>query len=84
MNVNVKDIPAPQSESSAELKTLNLTPTCEIFQVAHEQALRWKWRAVAADGSVTEPTDTYEYHYQCAAAARACGYRPDAKWLAVK
>ena len=51
---------------------------CQIVQVARSS--RWKWRAVAPDGAVTESPQTYTFHYECASAARAAGFRPVAKW----
>jgi hypothetical protein len=51
---------------------------CEIVQIARSS--RWKWRSVATDGAVTESAQTYTFHYECAFAARAAGFRPVAKW----
>ena len=54
---------------------------CQILQVAEQGKLRWKWRHVTPDGAVTESDETYTFHYECVAAARKSGYKPDAKWL---
>ncbi len=56
-------------------------PACQIVQIAHDDTYRWKWRHVSAEGVVTESAESYAFHYQCAAAARHRGYRPDMKWL---
>lgn len=59
-------------------------PNCQIFQVAEQGGVRWKWSRVTLDGAVEQSAESYAFHYQCAAAARNSGYRPEMKWLAVK
>lgn len=49
---------------------------CEIFHVPHDRSFRWKWRAVGADGRVSESEESYELFYDCVCAARASGYKP--------
>jgi hypothetical protein len=60
----------------AERKSL-----CQILQVEHDDAPRWKWRYTDAEGRVTESAQTFTYHYECVAAARQVGYRPEHRWL---
>ncbi len=52
---------------------------CEIYSVAHKNALRWKWRYAGADGIVESPQG-YEQFFECVHAARASGYEPTARW----
>lgn len=54
---------------------------CEIYPVPHKRSFRWKWRALAADGSggVKESKESYELFYECVCAARKSGYKPDIK-----
>lgn len=54
---------------------------CQIHQVVEHGELRWKWREVTLDGAQTQSAQSYEFHYQCAAAARKSGYQPQMKWL---
>ena len=49
---------------------------CEIYAIRHENFFRWKWRHVAADGSIKESKDVYALYYECVVAARSCGYSP--------
>lgn len=56
---------------------------CQIYQVAEHGELRWKWRYVAPDGAQAQSPENYAFHYQCAAAARKSGYRPQMEWLPV-
>jgi len=49
---------------------------CEIFHVPHQSSFRWKWRAIATDGSVRESQESYELFYECVCAARENGYKP--------
>lgn len=49
---------------------------CEIFHIPFNSTFRWKWRAVAADGSLKESKESYELFYDCVCAARASGYKP--------
>jgi hypothetical protein len=49
---------------------------CEIYPIRYEKSFRWKWRHVAADGSVKESQDVYALYYECVVAARKCGYAP--------
>ena len=50
--------------------------TCDIHHVKHEGSFRWKWRHVAADGTVKESAQSYSLFYECIVAARASGYEP--------
>jgi hypothetical protein len=52
---------------------------CEIFHVPFKSSFRWKWRAVAENGSVEESQETYELFYECVCAARRSGYQPQIK-----
>jgi hypothetical protein len=52
---------------------------CEIFHVPYKTSFRWKWRAIAADGSVKVSEESYELFYECVCAARRCGYKPQIK-----
>ena len=52
---------------------------CEIFHVPHQRSFRWKWRAIAEDGSVEESDESFELYYECVCAARASGYQPRIK-----
>ena len=49
---------------------------CEIYPVHGQKPIRWKWRHVAADGTVKESTEAYALYYECVMAARSCGYAP--------
>ena len=54
--------------------------SCEIFPIPFRQSFRWKWRAVASDGTVKqESSESYELFYECVCAARAHGYKPQIK-----
>jgi len=50
--------------------------TCDIHHVEHEGTFRWRWRYVAADGTVKESAQSYPLFYECIVAARASGYEP--------
>ena len=50
--------------------------TCDIHHVKHRDAFRWKWRYVAADGTVKESPQSYSLFYECVVAARQSGYEP--------
>jgi hypothetical protein len=50
--------------------------TCDIRHVDHEGSYRWKWRHVAADGTVKESPQSYSLFYECMVAARESGYEP--------
>ena len=52
---------------------------CEIYAIRHENLFRWKWRHVAADGSIKESKDVYALYYECVVAARSYGYSPPLK-----
>jgi hypothetical protein len=47
--------------------------------VKHKDSYRWKWRHVAADGSVEESSEAFSLYYECIAAARGRGYEPPLK-----
>ena len=49
---------------------------CEIFSVKYQNSFRWKWRHVAADGSIKESGEEYALYYECVLAARSRGYQP--------
>ena len=54
---------------------------CEIYPIGYRKSekntsFRWKWRHVAADGSIEESTELYELYYECVVAARVRGYQP--------
>ncbi len=50
---------------------------CEIFHVPYRKSFRWKWRYVAADGTVREESpESYELYYECVCAARRQGHEP--------
>jgi len=49
---------------------------CEIYSIRYENSFRWKWRHVAADGSIKESKDVYPLYYECVVAARSSGYSP--------
>jgi len=54
---------------------------CEIYAVGHKSvrhknSFRWKWRYVAADGSIKESEEFYTLYYECVVAARSSGYEP--------
>jgi hypothetical protein len=54
-------------------------PVCEILQLSSTG--RWKWRYTTPAGAVSaESAETYRYHFECAAAARRNGYRPNSAW----
>lgn len=55
---------------------------CELYLVAHRHSSWWKWRAVGADGLVTECIGEFRVYIECVAAARARGYEPRAQWTA--
>jgi len=52
---------------------------CEIYSVKYENSFRWKWRHVAADGSIKESGEAYALYYECVLAARSRGYQPPLK-----
>lgn len=52
---------------------------CEIFHVPFKNSFRWRWRAIAEDGSVSESQESYELFYECVTAARRSGYQPQIK-----
>lgn len=59
---------------------MSAAKACEIYGVLHRNSLHWKWRYTSADGSVTDCAEEFRLFLQCAAAARACGYRPHSDW----
>jgi len=59
---------------------MNATSACEIYSVLHRNSMRWKWRYMNADGSLTACEEEYGLFLQCAAAARARGYQPRTDW----
>ena len=52
---------------------------CEIYSVAHKNALRWRWRHAGA-GGVVESQQDYKLFFDCVHAARASGYEPTTQW----
>jgi hypothetical protein len=49
---------------------------CEIYPIVYKnkKSFRWKWRHVAADGSIKESGEDYALYYECVVAARSRGY----------
>jgi hypothetical protein len=57
----------------------NARMRCEIYPVDYQNTFRWKWRHVAADGSVEESREAFALYYECLVAARTRGYEPPLK-----
>ena len=53
---------------------------CRIYSVSRKRSLVWKWRYTGADGSENVCEKDYTLFSDCAAAARASGYKPQSDW----
>lgn len=65
---------------SAAGQAVSASTACEIYSVTCKNSFRWKWRYTSADGAAHACPEEYSLFFDCAAAARACGYEPRSDW----